>query len=34
MLIGVGARYIYTHLPRLLGAGSATFLKAAKVSRR
>ena len=23
-----GCRYIYTHLPRLLGAGAAGFLKA------
>ena len=29
-LVGKGVRYIYTHLPRLLGAGTAAFLKAAK----
>jgi 4-hydroxy-2-oxoheptanedioate aldolase len=29
-LIGGGVRYIYTHLPRLLGAGAGAFLKAAK----
>ena len=29
-LIGAGVRYIYTHLPRLLGAGAGAFLKAAK----
>jgi 4-hydroxy-2-oxoheptanedioate aldolase len=29
-LIGSGARYIYTHLPRLIGAGSTAFLSAAK----
>ena len=29
-LIGTGVRYIYTHLPRLLGAGTGGFLKAAK----
>ena len=28
-VIGKGCRYIYTHLPRLLGAGSSAFLKAA-----
>jgi hypothetical protein len=28
-LIGSGVRYIYTHMPRLLGAGSAAFLNAA-----
>ncbi len=27
-VIGKGCRYIYTHLPRLIGAGSAAFLKA------
>jgi hypothetical protein len=27
-LVGDGVRYIYTHLPRLLGAGAAAFLKA------
>jgi 4-hydroxy-2-oxoheptanedioate aldolase len=26
--IGSGVRYIYTHLPRLIGAGSGAFLKA------
>ena len=26
---GKGCRYVYTHLPRLIGAGSAAFLKAA-----
>jgi 2-keto-3-deoxy-L-rhamnonate aldolase RhmA len=30
-LIGLGVRYIYTHLPRLLGAGTAAFLKSAKI---
>ena len=29
-LVTAGVRYIYTHLPRLLGAGTAAFLKAAK----
>jgi 4-hydroxy-2-oxoheptanedioate aldolase len=29
-LIGSGVRYIYTHLPRLLGAGTSPFLKAAQ----
>ncbi len=29
-LVGSGVRYIYTHLPRLLGAGSAAFLKAGR----
>jgi 2-keto-3-deoxy-L-rhamnonate aldolase RhmA len=28
--LGAGVRYIYTHLPRLLGAGSAAFLKAGR----
>ena len=28
-IVGKGCRYIYTHLPRLLGAGSAAFLRAA-----
>jgi 4-hydroxy-2-oxoheptanedioate aldolase len=28
-LIGSGARYIYTHLPRLIGAGTTAFQKAA-----
>ncbi len=27
-VIGKGCRYIYTHLPRLIGSGAATFLKA------
>ena len=27
-VIGKGCRYIYTHLPRLIGAGSAAFVKA------
>jgi 2-keto-3-deoxy-L-rhamnonate aldolase RhmA len=27
-VVGSGCRYIYTHLPRLLGAGAAGFLKA------
>jgi 2-keto-3-deoxy-L-rhamnonate aldolase RhmA len=27
-VIGNGCRYIYTHLPRLIGAGSAAFMKA------
>jgi len=30
-LVGSGVRYIYTHMPRLLGAGSAAFLKAGRV---
>ena len=25
-----GCRYIYTHLPRLIGAGAAAFLRAAR----
>jgi 4-hydroxy-2-oxoheptanedioate aldolase len=29
-LVGGGVRYIYTHLPRLIGAGSTTFLKAGR----
>jgi 4-hydroxy-2-oxoheptanedioate aldolase len=29
-LAGAGVRYIYTHLPKLLGAGSAAFLKAGR----
>jgi 2-keto-3-deoxy-L-rhamnonate aldolase RhmA len=29
-LVGAGVRYIYTHLPRILGAGSAAFLKAGR----
>jgi 4-hydroxy-2-oxoheptanedioate aldolase len=29
-LVESGVRYIYTHLPRLLGAGAASFLSAAK----
>jgi 2-keto-3-deoxy-L-rhamnonate aldolase RhmA len=29
-LIGSGVRYIYTHLPRLIGAGTAAFQNAAK----
>jgi 4-hydroxy-2-oxoheptanedioate aldolase len=29
-LVSSGVRYIYTHLPRLIGAGSAGFLSAAK----
>jgi 4-hydroxy-2-oxoheptanedioate aldolase len=32
-LVGLGVRYIYTHLPRLLGAGAAAFLKAAQGTR-
>jgi 2-keto-3-deoxy-L-rhamnonate aldolase RhmA len=28
-LVGSGVRYIYTHLPRLLGTGAAAFLNAA-----
>jgi 2-keto-3-deoxy-L-rhamnonate aldolase RhmA len=27
-IIGKGCRYVYTHLPRLIGAGAAAFLKA------
>ncbi len=30
-LVGSGVRYIYTHLPRLIGAGTKAFLQAAKV---
>src|SRR5947209_6553639 len=29
-VIGSGVRYIYTHLPRLIGAGTSAFMKAAK----
>jgi 4-hydroxy-2-oxoheptanedioate aldolase len=29
-LVRAGVRYIYTHLPRLLGAGAAPFLKAGR----
>jgi 4-hydroxy-2-oxoheptanedioate aldolase len=29
-MIGSGVRYIYTHLPRLLGAGTKEFLKAGR----
>ena len=29
-LVDQGVRYIYTHLPRLLGAGAAPFLKASR----
>ena len=29
-LIGLGVRYIYTHLPRLIGAGATAFQNAAK----
>ena len=29
-LVGSGVRYIYTHLPKLLGAGTAAFLKAGR----
>lgn len=29
-LVGSGVRYIYTHVPKLLGAGAAGFLAAAK----
>jgi len=29
-LAGSGVRYIYTHLPKLLGAGTAVFLKAGR----
>jgi 4-hydroxy-2-oxoheptanedioate aldolase len=28
-VIGLGARYVYTHLPRLIGAGATAFLKSA-----
>lgn len=28
-VVGKGCRYIYTHLPRLIGSGAASFLKAA-----
>jgi hypothetical protein len=27
-VIGKGCRYVYTHLPRLIGAGTSAFLKA------
>ena len=29
-LVGAGVRYIYTHLPRVLGTGASAFLKAAQ----
>jgi len=29
-VIAKGCRYVYTHLPRLIGAGAAAFLKAAR----
>lgn len=29
-VVGNGCRYVYTHLPRLLGAGAASFLGAAR----
>jgi 2-keto-3-deoxy-L-rhamnonate aldolase RhmA len=29
-LVGAGVRYIYTHLPKLLGAGAGAFLKAGR----
>lgn len=29
-MVGLGVRYIYTHLPRLLGAGAGAFLKAGR----
>jgi 4-hydroxy-2-oxoheptanedioate aldolase len=29
-LVASGVRYIYTHLPRVLGAGTAAFLKAGR----
>ena len=29
-LVGAGVRYIYTHLPRLMAAGTTSFLNAAK----
>lgn len=29
-VIGAGVRYIYTHLPRVVGAGAAGFLRAAR----
>jgi len=32
-MVGQGVRYIYTHLPRLLGAGVTSFLKAAQPAR-
>jgi 4-hydroxy-2-oxoheptanedioate aldolase len=32
-LLDVGVRYIYTHLPRLLGAGAASFRDAAQAAR-
>jgi 4-hydroxy-2-oxoheptanedioate aldolase len=30
-VVGQGCRYIYTHLPRLIGAGAASFLKHGRV---
>jgi hypothetical protein len=27
-VVAKGCRYVYTHLPRLLGAGASAFLKA------
>jgi 2-keto-3-deoxy-L-rhamnonate aldolase RhmA len=32
-MVGQGVRYMYTHLPRLLGAGATSFLKAAQPGR-
>ncbi|HEX2216323.1 MAG TPA: aldolase/citrate lyase family protein [Xanthobacteraceae bacterium] len=29
-VVGMGARYIYTHLPRVIGAGAAPFLQAGR----
>ena len=29
-VLGKGVRYIYTHLPRLLGTGAGAFLKAGR----
>jgi 4-hydroxy-2-oxoheptanedioate aldolase len=30
MILGSGVRYIYTHLPKLIGAGTSEFLKKAR----
>ena len=32
-VLGAGAKYIYTHLPKLVGAGAADFLSRARESR-
>jgi 4-hydroxy-2-oxoheptanedioate aldolase len=33
LTVGRGVRYVYTHLPRMLGAGAASFLNAAQVTQ-